>query len=100
MLDATMCARGAELMINGHDHDLEHLKPVAGCGKTHFIVSGAAEGPRPFGDAARNASFWQQDGTLGFFWFRLEPARFTVAGYVLDAERNPVVAYEQTYAKP
>jgi hypothetical protein len=100
LLDATLCAKGVELMIVGHDHELEHLKPVASCGKTHFIVSGAAEGPRAFGDAARNANYWQKDLTLGFFLIRLEPAQFTVTAYTLDAAQQPVVAYEQTLAKP
>ncbi len=100
MLEATVCAKGADLMIVGHDHDLEHLKPVAGCGKTHFIVSGAAEGPRPFGDAARNASYWQKDLTLGFFLIRLEATQFTVTAYTLDAANQPVIAYEQTLSKP
>lgn len=100
MLDATVCAQGVDLMIVGHDHELEHLKPVASCGKTHFIVSGAAEGPRPFGDAARNESFWQQDLALGFFLIRLEAAQFTVTAYTLDAANQPVVAYEQTLPKP
>ena len=100
MLEQTVCAKGVDLMIVGHDHDLEFLKPVAACGKTHFIVSGAAEGPRPFGDAARNAAFWQMDNTLGFFWLRLETDRFSVAAYTLDAQNQPVVAYEATLPKP
>lgn len=100
MLDATVCAQGVELMIVGHDHDLEHLKPVAGCGKTHFIVSGAAEGPRTFGDATRNEAFWQKDLTLGFFWLRLEEMQFTVTAYTLDAQKQPVIAYAQTLPKP
>ena len=100
MLDATVCAQGADLMIVGHDHDLEHLKPVESCGKTHFIVSGAAEGPRPFGDANRNAAYWQQDLALGFFLIRLDDASYTVTAYTLDAQQQPVIAYEQTLPKP
>jgi hypothetical protein len=57
LLDATLCAEGVDLFLAGHDHDLEWLKPVDRCGKTQFIVSGAAEGPRPFGDANRNEAF-------------------------------------------
>jgi len=100
MLDATMCAQGVELMVVGHDHDLQHLQPVDSCGRTHFIVSGAAEGPRTFGDATRNAAFWQQDLTLGFFLVRLEPTQYTVTGYTLDAQNQPVIAYQQTLPKP
>jgi predicted phosphodiesterase len=101
MLDATVCAQGVDLLITGHDHDLQHLQPVASCGKTHFIVSGAAEGPRPFGDADRNVSYWQQDSRLGFFWLKLAETEFTVAAYLVDANnRQATVAYERTYAKP
>lgn len=100
LLDETVCARGFDLMIAGHDHDLQFLKPVATCGKTHFIVSGAAEGPRPFGPTAANAAFWQQDRTLGFFWLRLEEQRFTVTAYTLDAANQPVAAFEQIAPKP
>ncbi len=107
MLNATLCQH-ADLMIAGHDHDLQWLKPVERCPKVQHFVSGAAEGPRPFGDAARNAAYWQQDNTLGFFWFRIENDRFTAAAYTLDADMKlpkdaqgrPVPAFEQSLPKP
>lgn len=108
MLDATLCAQGVDLYFQGHDHDLEWIKPVAGCGKTHFIVSGAAEGPRPFGDANRNPTYWQVDNTLGFFWFELTGTQMTGAAFTLDGANKlpldanglPQPAFEQTLAKP
>lgn len=100
LLDATVCALSVDLMIAGHDHDLQFLAPVPACGKTYFIVSGAAEGPRAFADAARNHALWQRDATLGFFWLRLEDSRFTVVAYALDGEGRPQAAYEQTLARP
>lgn len=105
-LEASLCARGGDLFLQGHDHDLEWLKPVDSCGNTHFIVSGAAEGPRPFGDAGRNETFWQVDNELGFFWFEITRDSMTGAAYVLDglvlpaAGGQPVAAFEQTVAKP
>jgi tartrate-resistant acid phosphatase type 5 len=107
MLNATLCQH-ADLMIAGHDHDLQWLKPVERCPKVQHFVSGAAEGPRPFGDANRNAAYWQQDNTLGFFWFRIEADRFTAAAYTLDAnlqlpkdaQGRPVPVFEQTLPKP
>ncbi|MGH8530107.1 MAG: metallophosphoesterase [Nevskiales bacterium] len=107
LLEATVCAEGVDLFLQGHDHDLEWLKPVSSCGKTHFIVSGAAEGPRPFGDAARNPSYWQVDNTLGFFWFKLDGDRFTAAAYTLDAsmklpkdaQGRALPAFEQTVVR-
>ncbi len=108
LLDATVCKHGVDLFIAGHDHDLEWLKPVQTCGKTHFIVSGAAEGPRPFRPGGKqNETYWQRDDTLGFFWLKLEEDRFTAAAYTLDANRllpkdaqgRPVPAFEQTVAR-
>jgi tartrate-resistant acid phosphatase type 5 len=108
LLDQTVCALGADLMLAGHDHELEWHKPVASCGKTHHFVSGAADTPRPFGNAQRNPTYWQQDLKLGFWWYQLEADRFTAAAYVLDDENRlprdaagqPVAAFEQTLPKP
>lgn len=107
-LDATVCKEGVDIFLQGHDHELEWLKPVPACGKTHFFVSGAAEGPRPFGDANRNPTYWQVDNTLGFFWFELRDDNFTAAAYTLDAAMKlplgsngkPTPAFEQTLPKP
>jgi tartrate-resistant acid phosphatase type 5 len=107
LLDQTLCKQGADIFFQGHDHDLEWIKPVASCGKTHFIVSGAAEGPRPFGDAARNPTYWQVDNTLGFFWFELSETQMRGAGYTLGSDLKlpldggqPKPAFEQVLAKP
>ncbi len=105
-LEATMCAEGVDIYFQGHDHDLEWLKPVDSCGKTHFIVSGAGEGPRPFGNATRNETFWQADNQLGFFWFEISRDSMTGAAYVLDGLALPgsagsaAAAFEQTLSKP
>ncbi len=98
-LEDTVCAKGVDILFQGHDHDLEWIKPVESCGRTHFIVSGAGEAPRAFGDAQRNATYWQQDMELGFFWFRLEPDRLIGAAYVLDAENQPQLRFEQVVMK-
>ncbi|HEX4896687.1 MAG TPA: metallophosphoesterase [Solimonas sp.] len=107
LIEDTLCAEGADLFFQGHDHDLEWIKPVAACGKTHFVVSGAAEGPRPFGDAARNATYWQVDNTLGFFWFELTESQMRGAAYTLGddlalprSNGRPVAAFEQVLPKP
>lgn len=107
LLDKTVCAQGVDIFFQGHDHDLEWLKPVPGCGKTHFVVSGAAEGPRPFGDPERNASYWQVDNTLGFFWFELSDKQMRGAAYALGSNLKlpmeagkPKAAFEQVLPKP
>lgn len=94
-LNATMCAEGVDIFFQGHDHELQWLKPVERCGKTQFIVSGAGEFPRPFGDASRNDVYWQQDEALGFFWFRLVSDQLVGAAYILDENMQPQLAFEQ-----
>ncbi len=80
------CKMGLDFFMFGHDHDVEWLKPVAACnGKTQFILSGTSEQPRAFGDAARNATYYQKDNVLAFFWFEFEGEKMTGAAYVLDA---------------
>lgn len=98
-LNATLCAEGVDIYFQGHDHDLQWLKPVERCGKTQFIVSGAGELPRPFADPNRNAAYWQQDQALGFFWFRLEADRLIGAAYVLDDNLQPQLAFEQVMSR-
>lgn len=109
LLDASVCRYGVDLFIAGHDHDLEWLKPVSSCGTTHFIVSGAAEGPRPFNPAsAGNATFWQLDDTLGFFWIELRQDQMTIAAFTLGddlklppgVDGEPAPAFEQSAPKP
>ena len=64
------CTNGLDFFMFGHDHDIEWLKPQDKCGpKTNFILSGAAEQPRAFGDPNRNPVYFQKDNILGFWWF-------------------------------
>jgi len=86
-LDDSACAMGLDFFMFGHDHDIEWLKPVAGCNaKTQFVLSGTSEQPRAFGDAARNETYYQKDNVLAFFWFEFEADRMTGAAYVLEAD--------------
>jgi len=84
--NASSCTMGLDFFMFGHDHDIEWLKPVAGCNaKTEFILSGTSEQPRAFGDAARNATHYQKENVLAFFWFEFEGDKMTGAAYVLDS---------------
>lgn len=106
LVDQGVCAQHVDLYLSGHDHDLEWLKPVADCGHTQFIVSGAAspDEVRPFRKDAHDATYWHLDQTAGFFWIRLEQGRMTVAAFTLDENDvlpvnprgRPVAAYEQS----
>ena len=95
-VEAGICAEGFDLHLQGHDHDLEWIKPQPQCGDTHFIVSGAADSPRNFGDAERNEVFYQQDQVLGFFWFEVTQGSLLGAVYQLDGDGRPQVAFEKT----
>jgi hypothetical protein len=98
-VEAGVCAEGFDLHLQGHDHDLEWIKPQPQCGATHFIVSGAADSPRNFGDAARNEVFYQRDQVLGFFWFEVRRDALLGAVYELDADGRPQLAFEHRLAK-
>lgn len=105
LLDKGVCEQKIDLYLAGHDHNLEWLKPVAECGRTQFIVSGAAapEKARKFGKG-NNPTYWRVDRSAGFFWVRLENGRMTVAAYTLNDQdelpvnlrKRPVPAYEQS----
>lgn len=76
------CVQGVDFFMFGHDHDIEWLKPQEKCGsKTHFILSGAAEQPRAFGDANRNPSYFQKDNILGFWWFEFTDEQMVGSAY-------------------
>ena len=106
LLDKGVCEQHVDLYLSGHDHDLEWLKPVADCGRTQFIVSGAGapDKVRPFGANGHNATYWHVDRTAGFFWVKLENDRMTVAAFTLNEKDElpvnprgrPVSAYEQS----
>ena len=90
----------ADLVIVGHDHDLQFLKPVtpapslvgplASCGP--FVVSGAGAKTRSFpawGElgqyvlAEKNDEYWMRDETLGFFWFGIDGPLLRIEAYVV-----------------
>lgn len=90
-LQASVCD-SADFFLAGHDHDLQVLKPVQGCGRTRFVISGAASKSRSLADRGRNAALFQRGGVLGFFWFEViearpdtgKPAQMCVEAYVVE----------------
>ena len=103
------CKMGLDFFMFGHDHDIEWLKPVAACNaKTQFILSGTSEQPRAFGSATRNATHYQKDNVLAFFWFEFRENDMTGAAYLVDRDTlkpitNPdgslKADFEQTMAR-
>jgi len=106
-LEQTICDK-VDVFFNGHDHELYWLKPVAACGKTHHILSGAASKHRGIQDEARNEAFYQVGDTHGFFWVELRGNRFTGAAYRVgaggiatdvDDKGEPKPAFEMSFTK-
>ncbi len=77
-LQASVCESGhVDLVLNGHDHDLQWLvaKPDT-YGTTEFVVSGAGAKTRPITDTPNDAHFACGD-TLGYAWFEIHGERLT-----------------------
>ena len=86
-----------DLFVAGHDHDMQFLHSVPECGKTLFIISGAGAKSREFKNPQRNAVFWQQDNTAGFFLITLQGNRMKIQAYTVDAFNGEYqLAYEST----
>lgn len=102
-LEDTICDE-VDFFVTGHDHELYWTQPVAECGKTHFILSGAAAKRRDVHDATRNPVYYQMGQTWGFFWIELRDDNMIGAAYVMypdgtsinaDDAGNPLPMFEQ-----
>jgi len=84
----------ADYVMTGHDHDLQLLAPVEACGRTRFVVSGAAGKMRSLTDENRNNAMFQQGDTYGFFWVQASesnpetgtPAQMCFEAYAVDED--------------
>ena len=95
-LEENMCDN-MDLYLSGHDHDLQWLHATEACGKTEFIVSGAAAKTRSFADPERNEAFYQLDDTLGFFWIEVSWSELSATVYQVDKESGESrILYERT----
>ncbi len=66
LLERGACGK-VDLMLAGHDHDLQWLAPTEACGDTQFIISGAGAKQRSRGSDDHPALFERYDG-YGFVW--------------------------------
>lgn len=82
-LKDNVCDR-VDLLIAGHDHEMQWLKPTDSCGKTGHMVSGAGAKTRELKDRERNDAYWQADGVLGFFYIELEGDELRGTAYTVD----------------
>jgi tartrate-resistant acid phosphatase type 5 len=94
-IEESVCNR-VDVIITGHDHDMQWLRPVQSCGKTFHMVSGAGAKTRSFSDIDRNPSYFQADETLGFFYIEIEGDEFRDTAYVLNTEGEYSIAHQQT----
>lgn len=69
-LQETICDK-ADFLFAGHDHDLQWLMPVDSCGKTEFIVSGAASKTRSIERRDENPVFYEKGDSYGFVWVEI-----------------------------
>ena len=91
--EAAACGK-VDVIIAGHDHDLQWIEPVAACGETEFIISGAGGQVRQLGGGS-NPAFFEQGATLGFYWVELVGTKFT--GEIYDVDGN--LLFARTFAK-
>lgn len=94
-LEATMCNK-ADFYICGHDHDLQWLNPVAACGATQFIVSGAGSQPRALTVPTRNSVKFQTGAIFGFYWIEIVGNNLRAIVYNKDG----AILHDQTVSKP
>jgi tartrate-resistant acid phosphatase type 5 len=78
-----VCPR-ADVLLVGHDHDLQWLPPAAGCPDTWFLVSGAGARPRALEDPQRNPAAFQRGQVLGFFWLEVRGDQLTVVAFDVE----------------
>jgi tartrate-resistant acid phosphatase type 5 len=97
-IEETVCDK-IDVIITGHDHDIQWLRPVESCGKTVQMVSGAGAKTRSFTDMDRNPSYFQADETLGFFYIEIEGDELRGTAYLLNTDGEYSIAHQQTMVR-
>lgn len=82
-LEETICDK-ADFLFAGHDHDLQWLMPVASCGKTGFILSGAASKTRSLEHRDDNPVFYEKGDSYGFVWVEIKGDTMVGEVYQVD----------------
>lgn len=84
-LEETMCDK-ADFFFAGHDHDLQWLMPVPSCGKTSFIVAGAASKTRSLENRDDNAVYYEKGNSYGFVWVEIKGDKMVAEVYQVDPD--------------
>lgn len=82
------CGR-AELLLSGHDHNLQWFAPQPECPATSSVVSGAA-GQADSHHPGRRAAGAEVYGELGFFYLTFTPEALTAELYTVTDDGQPV----------
>ena len=84
-LEETVCDK-ADFFFAGHDHDLQWLMPAASCGKTSFIVSGAASKTRSLENRDDNAVYYEKGDSYGFVWVEIKGDKMVAEVYQVNPD--------------
>ncbi|QQD19106.1 metallophosphoesterase [Spongiibacter nanhainus] len=84
-VEETFCDK-ADFFFAGHDHDLQWLMDTPACGKTEFIVSGAASKTRSIERRDENPVHYEKGDSYGFFWVEFRGDQMT--GEVFEVDPN------------
>ncbi|MCL6271419.1 metallophosphoesterase [Sansalvadorimonas sp. 2012CJ34-2] len=93
LIEEHLCGK-VHLLVSGHDHSLQLLDPVEGCGETIHIISGAGgKYDKTMTAPKRNFASWQQAGTLGFFWIQMTDERVVIEAWTVSEQQPAELQY-------
>ena len=87
-----------DLLVTGHDHNLQILKPVAPCGLTEFVVSGAGSKSNGIERINDNQVYFQQGDHEGFFYVTVDGNKLILEA-VSALTESPKPLFIQSYRK-
>ncbi|MCK0107465.1 metallophosphoesterase [Marinobacter sp. S0848L] len=90
-----------DMLVTGHDHSLQWIKPVESMGPAHIIVSGAGGKSDKFQDPERNPTHYQAENELGFVWVHLTEERMLLEFYLVNEDTGEFrLGYSREETKP
>ena len=106
-MEEAVCDK-TDFFLAGHDHDLQVLDAVPDCGRTEFVVSGAASKTRAIDDPQRNTAPFQRGDAYGFFWMEAveadpdsgAPAQLCLEAYVVDPDADDLGVRNGDHTSP